>query len=124
MNPHKELSAPKHRNPNIRHPLALWGLRLAAEILLIKFPDSMEWYVSLPFEASSCHYRGLIDKVIRESRSSQHFIHIYPTCWIFYLPSIDTVTRGSQFNVLSKQHPAVILLVKVPFEILSSPPRD
>ena len=40
-------------------------------------------------------------------------LHIYPICRIFYLPSIDTGTRVSQFNVSSELHPAGILLTEV-----------
>ena len=40
-------------------------------------------------------------------------LHIYPMCGIFYLPSIDTGTRGCQFNVSSEWHPTGILLMKV-----------
>ena len=40
-------------------------------------------------------------------------LHIYPMCGIFYLPSIDTGTRGRQFNVSSERHPAGILLMKI-----------
>ena len=40
-------------------------------------------------------------------------LHIYPMYGIFYLPSIDTGTRGRQLNVLSERHPAGILLMKV-----------
>jgi hypothetical protein len=39
-------------------------------------------------------------------------LHIYPTCGIFYLPSIDTDTRDRQFNVSSERHAAGMKLIK------------
>ena len=69
----------------------------------------MVWIVQ-PSKASPCHYRGLINEVIRESTTCYTFT---PMCGIFYLPSIDTGIRGRQFNVSSKRHPAGILLLKV-----------
>ena len=32
-------------------------------------------------------------------------LHFYPMFEIFYLPRIDTGTRGWQFNVSSERHP-------------------
>ena len=53
---------------------------------------------------------------VRESRSPQHVTHLSHV-WDLFLAqpwaSIDTGTRGRQFNVSSKQHPARILLMKV-----------
>ena len=40
-------------------------------------------------------------------------LHIYAMRGTFYLPSIETGTRGRQFNISSKRHPAGILLMKV-----------
>ena len=40
-------------------------------------------------------------------------LHIHPMCEIFYLPSIDTDTRGRQFKVSYERYPAWILLMKV-----------
>ena len=46
-------------------------------------------------------------------RGVHNMLHIYPMRGIFYLPNIDTGTRGRQFNISSEWHPGRILLMKV-----------
>ena len=43
-------------------------------------------------------------------------LHIYPMCGVFHLSSIDTGTRGLQFNISAKRHQAGILLMKVLYQ--------
>ena len=77
-----------------------------------------------PSEASSCHSSGLIDEMIRENRSPLQFTHL-PYASDLLLASIDTGTRGHQFNVLSKRHPAGIMLMKVHGKCwVLNPPRS
>ena len=62
------------------------------------------WKVQ-PSQTSFCTSQRLIYEVMRKNGSPEH---IYPMCGIFYLPSIDTGTRGHQFNISSERHPARI----------------
>ena len=52
------------------------GCQFCLEIL----PYLMYVWKVQPSKASSCHSRGLINEVVRESRSSQHVTHL-PHVW-------------------------------------------